>query len=335
MFMYTCYKCNAEVSADAKECPNCGANLVEEEKPKKDIPKNKTLNDNIPDLSIKVDGIKNLNIDYVSSDNFYHNLFTPILVIALIVTIVLSIASGSVGLFVWGIVISIAISVFISLSVRNTYDQSLLQFKKKRVDTINSLGKKYKLTLTQLTIDGKGIIIAEKDKKIFVFNGFDKSPLIIDFDQILSYELRENGNKELEGKSLQTFAAGELLGGNAALAVASGPRNINEYCSELIVYIYLKDLEKDNGAINLIVHSRVNKTDVSYSGLYNFAKNLVINLDKVINKRNYTETKKTVQKEEKASSYSDLKELKELLDEGIITKKEFDAKKKEILNIKE
>ena len=163
-------------------------------------------------------------------------------------------------------------------------------------------------------------------------------PQIFNFEDIESSELIENGNQQIAGNSLGTYAAGQVFGTNAAIAFANRARNIDSFCTSLyILLVHTKNFETDNSQIELI-KGRVNKVAEEYIKMYNFAKEIVISVEKISNinkEENANEIGENTNNEIKGESNSiadEIKKFKELFDIGAITAEEYEKKKKELLN---
>lgn len=140
----------------------------------------------------------------------------------------------------------------------------------------------------------------------------------------ITQETTTTGNIKTKGRTGQTIAGAALLGSAGAIIGSAGKRKskvdtkstttIKEVGSE--GKIFLRNLE--NGSIEEI---KVFLEPAQASNLERFIANV-----------DYTEDT-TVEKSNEHSSTQRLKELKELLDLGIITQEEFELKKKEILEL--
>ena len=207
--VFTCYYCDAVVSNDCIKCPNCGKEFQDKE-------------------------IKIANIDCTSSDNFSNasSLFAALMTIGVVVFFI-SIFSSFV--FFW---LYLVASIVIYIIYKSDYNGKIKRLEEDMEKFLKRNKKKKLFSYVALTLDSKGICINEKEQEIVVFNGSFSEKKCYKFKDILSYELRENGNKEIEGKGLQTFVVGEAFGPNAALATASSTRRINDFCLDLSIVIY-------------------------------------------------------------------------------------------------
>lgn len=316
--MRYCNKCGKEMKEVIEgefSCSNCKSNNIEEEK----------IKNNIIDKSI----------EYISTTNIFPNII-PILVVLNIIVFVL--ASGSESILTI-MIISIFISILIYIAQNSENIKKTEKMKKRKKEIINELNRiDFEPTLIMLTLDCIGIIIDEKNKKIAVSQKMNEKPKIYKFEDILSYELIEDGMQQIEGKAWQSFAAGNFLGTDAAIAAANATKDINQLCTNLYILINTKELQNENSKI-ILVEKRLNKVDDWYKNLYNLGKESIITLDKIINSiKNEAKTNEIKElKEESLEKFSiaeEIKKFKELLDLGAITEKEYETKKKELLNKK-
>lgn len=332
---FVCDNCGFPLTEDDKNCPECGAEFVDEtEEEIEDDKKSKKETNCVVD-----------NIDYTSSENFYNKIST----------VAWFFVGGIVGFILWIFIFGMqtggddsaiiasflfmvgggallcsiisAISNSSNLSKRNEF---LKQCQDKINKIINS-GESY----VSLTADIKGITINKKEKTVTVYNGLAAKPIKLNYKDILSFELIEDGSQEIQGKGAETYLAGRYLGANAALAVANSSRNINQFCNQLIIEIHKSEVQEKNISIEIINNVNVNKISEDYKKLKAFSKNIITTLDKVMREVDNENSKKNDSKKEiknvKQDIPSQLREYKKLLDDGIITEKDFNDKKNELL----
>lgn len=155
----------------------------------------------------------------------------------------------------------------------------------------------------------------------------DGNPLIGKFENIINYELLEDGESIVSGSLGRAIAGGVLLGGvGAVVGAVTGSKKTKAICSSLKIKLTLANSSESTVYINFIV-KETKKTDFVYKTEYSKAQEVLSLLDIA------TSTNKSEVVVESKSNLDQLKELKELLDLEIITKEEFELKKKAILNI--
>ena len=316
---YKCNNCGAPVKEDDESCPECGAVFVEDEDEK-----NKQ--------NCVVD-----NIEYTSSENFFKPFpLGAVIFIGVFLGIFLGIYYDTdIGIFfmmLFGIFIC-SIVILPNYLIKKNKRDDFLQYSKKKIDKIINSNQSY----VSLTADVKGIAINDVSKIITIYNGVYEKPIKLRYKDILSFELIEDGKQEIQGKGAQTYLAGRYLGQNAALAVANSTRNINQLCNQLIIEIHLTDVNKKNISIEIIKNVSVNKESDDYKKLKEFSKNIITTLNKImreIDEKNSKTSKSQFNNDMKQDIPEQLREYKKLLDDGILTKEEFELKKRELLEIK-
>lgn len=184
-----------------------------------------------------------------------------------------------------------------------------------------------------------GIDIDVKNKLLGTYSYYESESNILKFEEILDFEIFENGNSVISSRSGSAVVGGLLFGGLGAVAGASGSRTINDYCSTLKLNIYTNKVQ--NSVITLdFLDSSISKDDVEYEELKDIM-NKVIGFLKIARE----DTRQKERKEDKNviienveelksnnSNLSSLKELAELKEQGIITEKEFEESKRKILS---
>ena len=323
-----CNNCGFCLTKDNKICPKCGANYVS----KKELLGNNELRGK---NHCVVD-----NIDYTSSENFYKKTNTVLWFIiggfgVYLFWIIFASASGTVSdtlipFFAGGLLCSIISASNNSTSLEER--EKLLQKCQEKINKIINDGNE---SYVSLTLDVKGISINKDEKNVTIYNGLNAEPIKLNYKDILSFELIEDGSQEIEGKGAETYLAGRYLGTAAALAVASSSRNINQFCNQLIIEIHMIDIQTKNISIEIINDDKVDKTSADYKNLKTFSKNIVTTLDKIMREIDNEKTNNNSLNKKIENNIQDipskLREYKKLLDDEIITQKDFDDKKNELL----
>ena len=316
-----CLNCGNEIMQEEKFCGNCGYKVS------KNNHEDKNTN------NVKSDNYIDKSIEQVTTNNTFGNI-TPLLIF-IIVVVFLILMQTAIETSTFLIIMSflILISIFIRSKQRtNNFEKSKSLKERKNQILTNLKNYNFKVNYMMLTLDNRGIFIDKENKKIAISTNDSLSPQLFNFNEIMSYELIENGNQEIQGKGFETLAAGKFFGPNAALAAASSSKTINQFCTSLYVVIHIKGIENENLKI-VLIESRLNKTDNWYKSLYEFGKNIIVTLDKVIDidKEEKNTKIKNNQFNEKISATENIKKLKELLDMNAITQEEYEEKKKELL----
>ena len=178
-------------------------------------------------------------------------------------------------------------------------------FKKEKVD--------FKATSTF------GMMKVDDERKLFKIGG-----KVIPYEDLISFELLENGNIVTEGGvSLGRAAVGGAFFGVAGAGfggMSKVKKQDKEFCTSMKILVTVKNQKQGVITVHLIA-SKTDKSKAFYSMSLGNAKSTLSGLNYVLDDT----TDKFV------SEFDNLKKVKELLDLGIITEDEFENKKQEIL----
>jgi hypothetical protein len=177
-------------------------------------------------------------------------------------------------------------------------------------------------------------------KLIGLYSYYENESIILKFDEILDFEVIENGNSVVSSRTGSAIAGGLLFGGLGAIAGASGSRTINNECTmlKLKLKIYTNDVK--NSVITLdFLENSIPKVSDLYENLVETI-NKMISFLKIARESNRQQERKEDKKvvientinEKQDNNLSKLKELAELKEQEIISDKEFQEAKKKILS---
>lgn len=182
------------------------------------------------------------------------------------------------------------------------------------------------------------IDIDKKAKLLGIYSYYESESTILNFNEVLDFEIIENGNSVVSSRSGSAVAGGLLFGGLGAVAGASGSRAISENCNTLKLKIYT--INTKNSVITLdFLETSISKNSTLYEHLTDVINEMIgfLKIAKEDNRQEERkEDKKIIAKNAKdikqGTNLSSLRELAELKEQGIITEKEFEESKKKILN---
>ena len=217
----------------------------------------------------------------------------------------------------------------------------------------------------QFTIAGAKAMLQEQEEKIKAFNGdikivdfvyFDtkaqkfalpkKSLLgkvkdldIYDYEDLIDFELLEDGDSQLKGGVGRAAVGGALFGGVGAIVGASTRHKAKKTCTYLQIKLTLKDLECPTAYIDFI-NTETKKDGLIYKTMFHSAQEAMSAFNVVCQtvRESQAELENQTgggmdQGETMPSAADEIMKFKNLCDQGIISEEEFEAKKKQLLGL--
>ncbi len=183
-----------------------------------------------------------------------------------------------------------------------------------------------------LTKDNK-IHFDEQEQKI-IFEMINMPKAEYSYFSILRYEVVENGTSVVKGTAGKALVGGLLFGLEGAIVGSSGSKKLQDKCKELKVIIYLNDFQTPSIIVPFINYE-TDKDSIVYTSSIKQVRELCALLEYAINNKTLEESSKKEGKvkETEKSIKEQLQELKEMLEEGLITQKDFNEKKKKLLDL--
>lgn len=158
---------------------------------------------------------------------------------------------------------------------------------------------------------------------------------IIDFNEVISYRVNQNGHNETKHHGItRAIVGGALAGGVGAIVGATTGGKQTDYIDHLGLIISLKD--GSNFEVVLIRKIEQIKSDSLSARSSVEALNKLISLvDSIIaqNKASNADTKTVNNSDTDNDPADEIRKFKKLADDGIITNEEFEEKKKQLLNL--
>ena len=164
----------------------------------------------------------------------------------------------------------------------------------------------------------------------------EKNGDIHSFDEVLGVELLEDGETVVKGGAGGALVGGLLFGGVGAMVGAStSARRTNGKCSSLKIKITLNDYYHPVEYIDLLKgygNLSISKKSSNYKKAIGTAQEILSVFQIMLNENQAAQQNQegTVQQ---VSAADEIRKYKELMDEGIITEAEFEAKKRQLLGI--
>ena len=229
--------------------------------------------------------------------------------------------------FLWGIIFGfIGTLLFTPLSII-LYTKYKTLKRKLALDEIQAKG----YNLDRVIDVGENIFIVDNKKKKWILLNHFEQEIIYDFSLVSSYEIYEDGNSVVKGSAGRALIGGAFFGITGAIIGGSGRRKIENNCNELKLLIRLNEI--NSPLIELVaINSPTIKDGVRYKNSIKSLQEICACFEYMINNKTLEESA-TIKKEQPKikSKKEHLLELKELLDEGLITEEDFNKKKQEIL----
>ena len=182
--------------------------------------------------------------------------------------------------------------------------------------------------------DDWDILIDDHKKEFVVILSKSRTILEYAFDSLVDYELYEDGRSIIKSAAENTAFADTLLYGKAgAAAVATAPKEVHEYCSDVHITLVINDMKRPQIIIPLISMETL-KTSVEYRFAIETAKKITAMCAVIKANQTSKETKEEkAEKTDSADQYEEISKIFELKEKGIITEEEFNTKKKQLLGL--
>jgi hypothetical protein len=166
-----------------------------------------------------------------------------------------------------------------------------------------------------------------------IFGGRGKAT-VYNFCDIIDIELLEDGESIVKGGLGRAVAGGLLFGGiGAVVGGVTGKRKTKGICNSLKIKITVNDMRNPAVFINFI-NTEMKKDSFTYKTAYSHAQECMSALQVLCNNAAALGNENPAGLPENGSSAADeILKFKNLLDSGIITQEEFEAKKKQLLGL--
>lgn len=162
-------------------------------------------------------------------------------------------------------------------------------------------------------------------------NSYKKFPehySLFNYDQIVDFEILENGSSIASG-GLGRAAIGGILFGGVGAVVGASTRSFKGNCEELKIKVTVNNYKSPAFYIPLI-NSSTSKTSKEYKEKMKMAQDTLSKLQLITNMLSAPNNAKTPTADNK---FEEIRQYKRLLEDGIITEKDFEAKKAELLGL--
>lgn len=152
--------------------------------------------------------------------------------------------------------------------------------------------------------------------------------LVFSYDDIINYELLEDGETITKGSLGNAVVGGVVFGGVGAIVGSNiGSKKTKKEINEYRIKIVTNNICFPEVYINFLASGiKIKSSSILYKTYTGYAQR-VLSLLSIITSNSPDTT------EVPTSAADEIKKYKNLLNEGIITQEEFDAKKKQLLNL--
>ena len=173
-------------------------------------------------------------------------------------------------------------------------------------------------------------------------NSFRIGKDVFEYANLLSFELLENGNTVTKGGLGRAVVGGMLFGGVGAVVGGVTGSKTQNVCSSMKLRVTLRNAHMDNTYITFIGYNTpVNSPE--YSGAQKNAQACISALEIILDRvraevdgarqaAQYRQSER-IGVSENLSAADEIAKFKRLLDDGVITQEEFEAKKKQLLGL--
>ena len=175
-------------------------------------------------------------------------------------------------------------------------------------------------------------LLIDNDNKAFVYQRGKTYSKAYSFKDIINYEVYENGKSKVQGRAGSALIGGAFFGLGGLIIGSSMSRNVNEKCNQLKLFIRLNDIDCPQIVIVYVDNVEWDKSGLTYRNMKENLQSVCSVLEYMMNNRTL-EQSETNENKSSNSQKEQLQELKEMLDDGLITQEDYEQKKKQILGL--
>lgn len=162
-------------------------------------------------------------------------------------------------------------------------------------------------------------------------SGKIKDLRIYDYEDLMDFELLEDGNSISKGGVGRALVGGALFGGVGAIVGGSTGHKQKNTCTKLQIKMTMNSMETPTVYINFI-EAETKKDGFLYKAVYPQAQE-ILSLLNIITQSLKIDFEPITESKVAISSADEIMKFKQLLDSGVISQEEFDAKKKQLLGL--
>ena len=180
-------------------------------------------------------------------------------------------------------------------------------------------------------------LLIDNEHKLFIYQQGSSLSKTYRFSDLINYEVYENGQSKVKGRAGSALIGGAFFGLTGLIVGSSMSRKIEDKCNQLKLMIRLNDLDCPQIVITYVDNVAWDKTGFTYRTMKENLQQVCATLEYIMNaktlEQSAAEGPETQLLQEVKPLKEQLQELKEMLDSGLITEKEYEQKKKQLLNL--
>lgn len=179
-------------------------------------------------------------------------------------------------------------------------------------------------------------ILIDETKQKMIFQKGRKISEAIFFSEITGYDVYENGESKVSGTAGKALVGGVFFGLGGMIVGSSMGRKISNQCKQLKLIIHISNLNCPQIVLSF-VDKKCEKSSSAYRKKIENLQYVCSTLEYILNRKTLeesaTQSKTKDISVEKTSNKEKLQELKEMLNEGLITEEDYEQKKKQIIGL--
>lgn len=254
----------------------------------------------------------------------------------------------NIVMFTWSLIFSFIIIAFFIQKLKLTNEEIVRKAIYKELEEnesgVEEICVKYKEVVLPEGFNCSKIVklIASKfllldiEKENFILQDKEELSRIYKFSEILSFEVYENGESKIKGSVGNALIGAAFFGLGGAIIGSSIGKKIEDKCTQLQLLIKIDNIENPLICVDYVKNSWIKKSNEKYVEMKDNLREVCSVLEYIVNKKvtnNKDSNKKQISQNKTKTDKEKLLELKELLDEGLITEEEYELKRKQILNL--
>lgn len=189
------------------------------------------------------------------------------------------------------------------------------------------------------TMSVKGYVEIDENRQEFRFKTLDKlrgnfcSEQCFPYSELINFELNEDGETVTKGGMGRAVVGGALFGGTGAIVGGvTGKRKNNTIATSMYIRVSLKNKWLNHHTIQLL-NIETKKNGIVYKTAKDNADKIISMLEMITSSQESLVEATPSSVSSPTTAADEILKYKQLLDIGAISQEEYDAKKKELLNI--